>query len=383
MRRLFFLTATALLVAASATAMQQAPTFSSQEAEYRVVTVVEGLNFPWSMDVLPNGDMLVTEKDPGRLRLVRDGELVPTPVAGLPEVTVKGQGGLMEVKLHPNFGDNRLVYLSYTKGRGENEATTAVVRGELSADGMQLQNVEEVFEADAFTTRGQHFGARLAFDGEGHLFVSVGDRGVMEGAQDPSNHQGTINRLNEDGSVPADNPFVGRAGYQPSIWAYGNRNPQGLAFRPGTGELWEAEHGPQGGDELNHIRPGRNYGWPVITYGVNYGSSRRPIGDGITEAPGMEQPVHYWVPSIATSGLAFYTGDAFPAWQGNAFVSGLGGAQLARVTLNADGSTSVEPLLTEWGQRIRNVHNAPDGHLYLLTDIGGNQGKMVRLEPVN
>lgn len=341
-----------------------------------VVTVVSGLEHPWGLAFLPGDEVLITERA-GRLRIVRGGQLDPSPVAGVPEVWANGQGGLLDVAIHPGFNENRWVYLTYSKPGDGNQATTALARGRLADDGSRLEGLEDLFVADAWTGAGVHFGSRLAFSPDGHLFMSIGDRGDMDAAQDRSNHQGTILRLNDDGTVPADNPFVGEAGVLPEIWAYGIRSPQGLAFHPETGALWETEHGPRGGDELNVIEPGRNYGWPVITYGINYNG--RQIGDGITEAPGMEQPVHYWVPSIATSGLTIYVGDRFPAWRGSAFTGGLAGTQLARVGLEGTTSTGVEVLLESRGERIRDVRTGPDGFIYLLTDQA--RGALLRLEP--
>ncbi len=341
-----------------------------------VVTVVSGLEHPWGLAFLPGDEVLITERA-GRLRIVRGGQLDPSPVAGVPEVWANGQGGLLDVAIHPGFNENRWVYLTYSKPGDGNQATTALARGRLADDGSRLEGLEDLFVADAWTGAGVHFGSRLAFSPDGHLFMSIGDRGDMDAAQDRSNHQGTILRLNDDGTVPADNPFVGEAGVLPEIWAYGIRSPQGLAFHPETGALWETEHGPRGGDELNVIEPGRNYGWPVITYGINYNG--RQIGDGITEAPGMEQPVHYWVPSIATSGLTIYAGDRFPAWRGSAFTGGLAGTQLARVGLEGTTSTGVEVLLESRGERIRDVRTGPDGFIYLLTDQA--RGALLRLEP--
>lgn len=339
---------------------------------YRVATVVEGLEHPWGLAFLPDGRMLVTER-PGRLRLVTDGEL-SDPLAGVPQVWAQGQGGLLDVALHPDFMDNGLVYLSHSTTCPDGGATTAVVRGRLEEGG--LTGVEEIFLADACTGASVHFGSRLAFDGDGYLYVTVGDRGQMNQAQDRSNHQGTINRLHDDGAIPADNPFVGESGVEPSIWAWGIRSPQGLAFHPETGELLESEHGPRGGDELNHIEAGANYGWPEITYGINYDGST--ITDR-TAAPGMEQPLHYWVPSIATSGLAIYSGDRFPGWQGSAFIGGLAGTTLARVELDGLEARSEERLLSDWGRRIRDVRDGPDGYLYILTDQA--DGGIYRLEP--
>lgn len=372
--------ASAAALLAAVTACAGAPTdaaaqtFTSEHHTFRVVTVVDGLEHPWGMAFLPDGSILVTER-PGRLRLVRNGVLEPEPIAGVPEVWARGQGGLLDVALHPDFERNRLVYLSYSKP-GPNGATTAVARGRL-VDG-RLEDVEDIFVADAWTNRGQHFGSRLVFDGKGHLFISVGDRGVMQEAQNPSNHQGTIIRLHDDGRVPADNPFVGREGFRPEIYAYGIRSPQGLALHPETGELWETEHGPRGGDEINLILPGRNYGWPTITYGINYNGEK--ISDH-THMEGMEQPLHYWVPSIATSGLAFYTGDKFPGWKGDAFVGGLAGQQLVRLRFDGTRRVAIEVLLTELKRRIRDVRNGPDGYIYLLVDEPS--APMLRLEPAD
>jgi glucose/arabinose dehydrogenase len=353
----------------------------SAEHDYRIVTVAEGLANPWSIAFLPGGDMLITERA-GRLRIVRDGTLLPDAVAGVPEVLAEGQGGLLDVALHPDFEINRLLYLTYSKPV-EDGSTTALVRGRFEGD--QLTDVEELIEA---ATRGRgHYGSRLAFDGNGYLFMTVGDRqappsGDLEAhpAQDPSNHHGVTIRLHDDGRVPADNPLVGQAGARPEIWSYGHRNPQGLAFHPETGDLWLNEHGPQGGDEFNLIRPGLNYGWPVVGYGVNYGSGSA-IHEG-THREGMEPPVHFWVPSIATSGLLFYTGGQFPAWKGNAFVGGLNGQQLARLTVDGQEVTAEETLVRGKG-RIRDVRQGPDGYIYLAIDgRGGGLTEVVRLEPV-
>jgi glucose/arabinose dehydrogenase len=346
------------------------------QVDFSVVTVVTELEHPWGLAFLPGGDMLVTER-PGRLRMIRGERLVGAPIEGVPEVWANGQGGLLDVALHPDFASNRWVYLTYSKPGPGDRATTALARGTLSRDGARLEGVRDLFVADAWTDRGVHFGSRLAFDDEGHLFMSIGDRGVMEEAQNRSNHQGTILRLTDEGGVPDGNPFAGQAGMRPEIWAYGIRSPQGLAFDPVTGQLWESEHGPRGGDELNLVEPGRNYGWPVITWGINYNG--QPIGDSLTAAPGLEQPVHYWVPSIATSGLAIYDGEAFPAWRGSAFVGGLAGTHLARVSLDGTTAGGVEVLLADRGERIRDVRQGPDGFLYVLVDSG--RAALLRLEP--
>ncbi len=376
------------LACATATLAQ---TQNSAVQSFRVETVVDGLVNPWSIAFLPNGDMLVTEKG-GSLRLVRDGELVEEPVAVIDDVRTAGQGGLHEVALHPDFESNNIVYLSYARGNADGSlGTTALVRGRLRND--RLVDIEDVFEAQAWAATPGHFGARIAFDDEGHLFMSVGDRMAgfepggftsdVEGhpAQDPSDHRGTIVRLNLDGSVPDDNPFVGRDGFLPEIWSYGHRNPQGLVFDTETGMLWSTEHGPQGGDELNEILPGRNYGWPVIGYGVNYrvGTEIHPSRD----RAGMEQPAAFWVPSIAVSGLAIYRDDEFEPWAGNLFVGGMSGQhrRLSRVMTNGSVVTDREALLAG-DYRIRDVRVGPDGLIYLATDNQfGNPTPIVRLVP--
>ena len=352
--------------------------------DYRIDTVATGLVNPWSMAFLPGGDLLITER-PGRLRIVRGGKLLDAPVAGVPEVVSRGQGGLLDVVPHPNFAANRLLYLSYSKATGDSAAaTTAVVRGRFEND--RLTNLQEVFLAQSRGGPG-HFGSRLAFDREGYLFITVGDRivpptGNLEAhpAQDVSNHNGTINRLHDDGRVPSDNPFVGRDGARPEIWSYGHRNPQALAIHPETGDIWSTEHGPQGGDELNLIRKGLNYGWPVIGFGVNYNSGSA-IHSG-TRREGMEQPVHVWVPSIGVSGMLIYTGDKFPAWKGSVFAGGLVGEQLARITLDGQRAELAEVLARRVG-RIRDVRQGPDGFIYLAIDNRqGAPTPIVRVVPV-
>ncbi len=374
--------AAAFALSAASAASAQNQVHGSAHHSFRVVNVAEGLEHPWSIGFLPDGDVLVTER-PGRLRIIRDGRLLPTPVEGVPPVFAVGQGGLLDVVPHPDFASNRLVYLSYSKPLGGQESTTAVIRGRLE-DG-RLSNVEEIFVAQ---TQGRgHYGSRLVFDGQGHLFVSVGERtaapnlGEGHPAQDYSNHHGTINRLLEDGSVPQDNPFVGQPNVRPEIWSKGHRNPQSLAIHPVTGELWEAEHGPQGGDEINLIQPGLNYGWPVIGFGMNYGSGSA-IHEGTTRE-GMESPVHVWVPSIATSGMAIYNGDAFPRWKGSIFVGGMAGEQLARVEIR-DGQSYLEETLLKGIGRVRDVREGPDGFIYLAIDGQGQElTPIVRLEPAD
>ena len=367
-------------------------TYQSAHHDYKVVSVAEDLVQPWSMAWLPNGDMLITEK-PGRLRLVRNGQLLPEAIPGTPEVLYKGQGGLFEVVPHPNFSDNQWVYLTFAKPNAneiDDGSTTAIVRGRLEDD--RLTNVVELFAAQA--SGFGHYGGKLVFDGEGHMFLTLGDRQdfsfgdrealMAHSAQDRRNHQGVIVRLNDDGTVPDDNPFVGVDGVLPEIWSYGHRSPQGLAIQPITGDLWESEHGPQGGDELNLIEPGNNYGWPVVGRGVNYGAFGRPIHVGISEE-GMTSPTNFWVPSIATSGLMIYSGDKFPMWVGDIFSGGLIGEQLARVHLDDEYRNVVmeETLAYDMG-RIRDVRQGPDGYIYLaISDRQAGPSPIVRLEPVD
>ncbi len=355
--------------------------------DFRVVTVADGLEIPWSMAWLPGGDMLITERA-GRLRIVRDGQLLPDAVPGVPEVfTTGGQAGLFDVLPHPDFANNQYIYLSFAKPlEALGTSTTTIVRGRLVND--RLEGVEEIFVADA--NGGGHYGGRMVFDADGYLFLTSGDRMAPPNgdlaahpAQDRSNHHGVIVRLNDDGSVPADNPYVGQAGFKPEIWSYGHRSPQGLAIDPSTGNLWMTEHGPQGGDELNLIQPDKNYGWPVIGRGVNYGPGV-PIHESIV-SEGMENPVHFWVPSIAASGLMVYTGSRFPAWNGNLFAGGLAGEQLARLTLSEDGSKVLtEETLLPYIGRIRDVRMGPDGFIYVaLEDRSRAPTAVVRLEPAN
>lgn len=360
-----------LLLATLACADIGAQARNSEEHAFRVTTVATGLQNPWGIAFLPDGTMLVTER-PGRLQLVgADGS--KQLVSGTPEVWANGQGGLLDVALHPDFSSNRLVYLTWSKP-GQGGATTALGRGRL--EGTALVGFEEIFVGQAWTSTGAHFGSRIVFDGRGHVFIGIGDRGVMEQAQNTSNHQGTIIRLHEDGRVPADNPFVGRAGFLPEIYAYGIRSPQGMAIHPETGALWENEHGPRGGDEVNLIEAGRNYGWPAITYGINYNGS---VISEQSARPGMEQPLTYWVPSIAVSGMTFYTGDRFPSWRGNLFVGALAGQHIRRLVLDGTRITHQEVLLSDLRSRVRQIQQGPDGLLYLITDE--SNGRVLRIEP--
>jgi glucose/arabinose dehydrogenase len=368
----------ALAAAALPPAAFAADTVRTEAETIRVVTVASGLSHPWGLAFLPDGRMLVTERT-GRLRIVgRDGKLVPQPVAGLPKIEEYGQGGLLDVALHPRFGENRLVYLSFAE-RGDDGYGTAVARGRLAgtADDARLDAVEVIYRQQPKSRGGRHFGSRLVFDRAGLLYVTQGDRGEMERAQKLDDLAGKVVRLHDDGRVPGDNPFVGKRGARPEIFTLGNRNVQGAALHPQTGELWSHEHGPQGGDEVNVLRKGVNYGWPVITYGVNYGLGTR-IGEG-TAKPGMAQPLYYWVPSIAPSGMAFYTGDKFPAWRGDLFVGALRDQMLVRLRLDGEKVLREERMLRGALGRIRDVRQGPDGYLYLLTD--SSSGGIFRLEP--
>jgi glucose/arabinose dehydrogenase len=338
----------------------------------RVVPYVTGLQNPWSIAFLPNGDMLVTEK-PGRLRVVRNGKLEPAPISGVPQVLSTGQGGLLEVLPHPRFDANSWLYLTYSK-TGERGNTTALARGKL--EGNTLGDVRDIFVADAWSNGPIHFGSKLAWGRDGLLYMTVGERNERDRAQRLTDHAGKVLRLTEEGAPAPGNPFTGRADARPEIYSYGHRNLQGVAFHPDTGDLWQTEHGPQGGDELNRVQPGRNYGWPVITLGREYS------GEIIAAQPareGMEQPVIFWAPSIGLSGMVFYTGDKLPGWKGKLFLGGLSGQYLQRVVLNDRGVAGREPIIPEMRLRIRDVRQGPDGFLYLAIDAA--QGGILRIEP--
>jgi glucose/arabinose dehydrogenase len=344
-----------------------------------VVSVATGLANPWSLVFLPNGDMLVTERA-GRLRIFRKGVLDPQPTSGTPNVRVTALGGLLDVVLHPRFAENQIVYLSYTKANDQNLTTTALARGRFT--GTSIDGLKDIFVASNWSKSVTNFGGRLAFDRNGLLFMTVGERQEQERAQKGDDHGGKVLRLRDDGTAPPDNPFAGKAGYLPEIYALGFRSPQGLAFHPDTGALWENEHGPLGGDELNIVLPGRNYGWPLVTYGTDYDGTK--IADA-TSRPDLESPFLYWVPSIAISGLSFYTGNAFPEWKGNVFVGSMmegrtrATGHIQRITFNNGRPIQREPILTELHQRIRDVRPGPDGFLYVLTDE--NPGAVLRIEP--
>ncbi len=368
--------ATALLVPAPALTGER--TYRTEQAEIGVETVASGLEHPWGLAFLPDGRMLVSER-PGRLRLVTADGAVSKPLSGVPEVDARGQGGLLDVAVDPEFGRNRLVYLSYAEP-GEGGNSTAVARAMLSEDGSALSGLQVIFSQRPKLRSTLHFGSRLVFDGKGHLFVTLGERSELrfrDQAQDLDSHLGKIVRITPEGATPDDNPFVGRSDALPEIWSLGHRNIQAAAIHPETGALWEIEHGPRGGDEINIAEPGRNYGWPVVSFGVNYDGS--PVGTGKRHREGMVDPLYQWTPVIAPSGMAFYTGEAFPEWRGDLFVGGLKAKALVRLELDGDRAIGEERLLEDLGLRIRDVVQGPDGALYLLTDEG--DGEILRVAP--
>ncbi len=352
----------------------RSPTPPSRDGAVNVETFARGLEHPWGLAFLPDGRMLVTER-PGRLRLVDPQGRLSAPLAGVPAVQAKSQGGLLDVAIDPRFADNRLVYLSYAEPGENGTAGTAVARGRLADIG--LENVHVIYRQQPKVKGANHFGSRLVFARDGTLFVTQGERyDYKEQAQDLSSDLGKIVRLHPDGSVPRDNPFVGRDGARPEVWSYGHRNVQAAALHPETGRLWTVEHGARGGDELNHPEAGKNYGWPVITYGVDYNGTR--IGEGTAKA-GMEQPVYYWDPVIAPSGMAFYTGERFRDWKGTVLIGSLKPGLLVRLTMEDGEVVREDRYLGDLGERIRDVRQGPDGLLYLLTD--NDNGRILRLSP--
>ncbi len=361
----------ALLVAP---AFAQAPKrFPSSAGDLVVETVAGGLENPWGLAFLPDGRMLVTER-PGRLRLVgADGKL-SAPIAGVPNVAGRGQGGLLDVVLDPGFAQNRTIYLSFAEPRAGGNGTS-VARARLNERGTALEGAKVIFQQMPTFNSTMHFGSRLVFDRTGALFVTVGDRySQRDQAQNPANYIGKIMRIAPEGGAPADNPKV--AGWQPEIWSIGHRNVQGAALHPDTGQLWTAEHGARGGDEVNTPKAGRNYGWPVISFGIDYSGAK--LGEGTAKA-GMEQPLFYWDPSIAPSGAAFYTGAVWPAWKNSLFVGALAGQMLVRLSTQGESVTGQERLLEGLGERIRDVRQGPDGFVYLLSDAA--DGKVLRVRP--
>lgn len=348
---------------------------TSQHHRLRLVVVADDLEHPWSLAFLPDGDILVSER-PGRLRIIRDGRLLSAPVAGLPAIRAMGQGGLLDLLPHPNFAANRLLYFSYAANH-DGGVTTYVARARFEKD--RLSNVEVLFRAEPASLARVHFGSRLAFDHKGYLYITVGDRGQMDRAQDLGDLAGKIIRLHDDGRIPEDNPFVGTNGARPEIFSYGHRNPQGLAVHPDTGEIWAHEHGPRGGDEINIIRSGANYGWPVVTLGIDYTGFK--IGQGLTHLPGMVDPLHHWTPSIAPSGMAFTTGDSFGAWNGDLLIGALAHSHLARLKLEGETVVEEERLLDDMDMRIRDVRVGPDNSVWLLTDH--DPGQVLRMLAVD
>jgi len=357
--------------------------YETTEYTIQIDQVAGGLSNPWSIAFLPDGDILVTERA-GRLRLIRHGELQEAPISGVPEVKITVLGGLLDVLLHPEFADNQIIYLSYAKGRDEdNRSSTAIARARLEDNA--LVDLEDIFIANSWSASPTNFGGRMVFGNDGKLYMTIGERQEETRAQDMMDHGGKVIRLNPDGSVPQDNPFAGIDGALPEIYALGIRSPQGLTMHPDTGALWENEHGPLGGDEINIIEAGRNYGWPLATFGLDYDGF--PFTEE-TEGEGLEQPFMYWIPSIAISGISVYQGEAFPRWQGNVFVGAMimgrtpKTGHIQRITFSDEGVPLVrEPILVDLHQRIRDVRPGPDGHLYVLTDQ--NPGAVLKISPAN
>jgi glucose/arabinose dehydrogenase len=362
-------------VLASLLAVSLAPLRAHAESTEVLDTVVDGLDRPWSFAFLPDGTILVTEKA-GALRSIGADRKLSEPIAGLPEVAAVGQGGLLDIALHPNFEQTRLVFLSFAEPREDGKNATSVMRGRLSEDFRSLTDVKVIFRQQPAYDGGGHFGSRLAFDRTGALFVTTGDRQNLRAlVQQTDNHIGKIIRITEDGGIPPDNPKV--EGWLPEIWSIGHRNLQGATIDPLTGRLWTVEHGTKGGDELNHPEAGKNYGWPDVAYGREYSGEK--IGAGVTEKEGIEPPVHYWDPSIAPSGMVFYTGDRYPQWKGNLFVGALVQKHLARLVFDGDKVVEEEKLFDGYA-RIRDVRQGPDGYLYILTDEGAPNGRIMRVK---
>jgi glucose/arabinose dehydrogenase len=360
--------ASALITAAAPVFAASTQELNSEQGTLEVTTIAKGLEHPWAVAFLPDRKgMLVTER-PGNLRVVSADGKLSDPIDGVPKVWAKGQGGLLDVALSPDFKQDRTVYLSYAEGGGKGDkAGTAVGRGQLSEDLTTLKDFKVIFRQEPKLSVGNHFGSRLVFDRDGYLFITLGENNDRPTAQDLDKLQGKVVRIYPDGKVPDDNPFVGQAGVRPEIWSYGHRNPQGAALNPWTGTLWENEHGPQGGDEVNIIERGKNYGWPLATHGINYSGGPIPEANGKT-AEGTVAPHHVWEKSPGLSGLAFYDADRFKAWQHNAFIGALVSQELIRLQFDGDRVVHEERLMGELNKRIRDVRQGPDGYLYVLTD---------------
>jgi len=378
MRSCLAISCALVLGAAPAAFAQDTQRARTSKVEVIVETVARGLQNPWGLTFLPDNRMLVTER-PGRLRIVSPDGTLSEPIRGMPPIAARRQGGLLDVALDPNFAQNRLVYLSYAEDRGNGQAGTSVARGRLNESGTALEGLQVIFRQEPSHSGGNHFGSRLVFDREGNLFVTLGDRfDLRQQAQNPANHIGKIVRIRPEGAAAPGNPYLGRQGARPEIWSVGHRNIQSAALHPTTGALWIVEHGARGGDEVNIPQKGKNYGWPIISYGVDY--SGATIGEG-TSKPGMEQPVYYWDPSVAPSGMAFYTGDKFPQWRGSVLVGALAGKLVSRLETSGGRVTGEERMLQSLGERIRDVRQGPDGLVYLLTD--SSQGRILRVRPAD
>jgi glucose/arabinose dehydrogenase len=365
------------LLVATTPAMAVDRTFETEKAVIAVETVADGLDHPWGIDFLPDGRMIVTER-PGRLRIITQGGAVSAPISGVPRVDARGQGGLLDVTLHPRFEQNRLVYLTYAESGPNGTNSTAAARGRLSPDGTALTGVEVIFRQEPKVRSIGHFGSRVVCDGRGHIYITLGERfheRFRGQAQELDSLLGKVVRLQENGGIPPDNPFVGRPGARPEIWSYGHRNSQGAAINPETGRLWEIEHGPMGGDEINIPEPGANYGWPVVSFGVNYDGT--PVGTGKKDAPGMADPIVTWTPVIAPGGMIFYRGAAFPEWTGNLLIGGLRSQAIVRLELDGQTVLHEERLLERLGMRIRDVAVGPGGAVYAITDE--TDGEILRI----
>ncbi|WP_257668098.1 PQQ-dependent sugar dehydrogenase [Parapedobacter tibetensis] len=343
---------------------------TSEKASFYVDTLHTGLDNPWGMAWLPDGRLLVTERK-GEILVFENEKYTGQKLTGFPETYERGQGGLMDIQLHPQYADNGWVYVTYAKP-GQDGGSTTLIRFKL--EGNQVTHLEELYQTMPLSTSGVHFGSRIIFDNNGYLFFSTGERGTKENAQNLSNDMGKVHRLHDDGRIPNDNPFVDNPTAKPSIWSYGHRNVQGIVYDSSTDIIYATEHGPRGGDELNIVEKGKNYGWPVITYGIDYSGA---IISDLTEKEGMEQPIHYWTPSIATCGLLFYTGDKYPEWQGNIFAGALALMHVARIEVSNGKYTHEEKLLQDIG-RVRQIAQSPDGYIYVLTE---GPGMLLKLAP--